>query len=125
MNQVLITTLQVNASIDKKLPSADPVNMSNFTCELTDQTGVNQCMPPSMIIQPGASVTLTPAAASGLFLFVKSDVALSGKFSTPNSPFPIASFFAMSGDFVALGNLVLTNTSATDVANVEVLATGK
>lgn len=124
-NQKLNTTIQVNASIDRVLPGLDPVNAANFQCEFTDVLGVNMCFPQTMVIQPGATLTLTPAGATGLFLFVKSDVALSAKFSVPNQSFPIASFYAMSGDFIALGNLALTNPSATDAANVEILSAGK
>lgn len=123
-NQQLVTTVQVNASVDRKLPGLDPVNIANFTCEMTDTSGVNLGLPPTLVLQPGASVTLTPGSASGLFLFVKSDIPIVGKFSTPNSEFPISSFFAMSGNFVSLGNLVLRNASTTDAANIEILAPG-
>lgn len=123
-NQVIVTTLQVNASADRKLPSLDPVNVANFACEFSDEKGID-ADPKSFVLQPSASKTIAFISAKTRFVMVKSDVPLTLQFASAGPVIPITTFLALSGDILGLGAFVLTNTSSLNAANIQVFEVGE
>lgn len=123
-NQKIIANVQVAASIDRQIPGLDPKNIANFAAEYTDDGGVNS-EPKSLVIQPGATVTVAFTATKTRLVMTKSDIPLTLEFGTSGLDIPIDPVQVFTGDIIPLGAFKLTNPSTTVAANVEIVAVGE